>query len=477
MTGRLLVLILMLACGNTPKAYAMPIQAESDEIKLRRAVRDFRMYSHGAAADLEGTFARQYIRLMPNQLNEIRLVTTRFQRLAQEIKNRDAPSPEQKYQDLLELRTEQNQNLVALLTPEQSARLRNHNTWNRIIHNGLAYSLHSGKLADDLELSKAERNMVRAATHSIANTYHRTAAKAQNDFINAALDSLPNNKCDDIRNLLKPIIIHAGTLWPINRSMLGKPSWEVATRSKLRSQMNQELQSEGWADEIENHWDVGRNVRDPELNSFQVLDLFHRTVMLFSPDRDAEFFDLQKSQQIEILKLQKLADHESRLIKGSDRSKEEKLNKLNELKDEYQAAFEELFQPKQLKRIKPYELSIDLLGQGFAFALVNGSIAHHFELSIDERTAAYNAVRKAAEVYSATIVSAQKEAIARLRAELPPEKQTSFDRLLDPHYLENGNFWPIDMSMLKSEQHASPGNLYMFGDRISTIINQRESTK
>ena len=190
-----------------------------DDKRLTNEVEYFGM-GRGFVQTIEATHVSEFIELIGEQRTELYDIQQSYRAKADSIVAQSGLSLIQRYEQLVQLRDQQDSDLKNVLLPDQLHRLEFFDRYVRILDQGFANSLINGDLVGVLDLSDAERIEVNKAAEKMSLEYREVLIKAQLKAISRIRKSLPEVKRNKFDEILEPLLAEDGTFWDVDTRML-----------------------------------------------------------------------------------------------------------------------------------------------------------------------------------------------------------------------------------------------------------------
>ena len=190
-----------------------------EEKKFEFEVKYFNM-SEGFASSIANPAAQRFIEIVEQQKKQIAGILSAAKKESKKIKRDSKQNARDKYDSLLKVRNQQDNDLRQVLLKEQLEQIKLFPFYEGICRQGFAASLINGPLAQHLDLSNAERIKAREAAHEAIERYRQSVSKAQVKAIAKLQQSLPEAKQKKLNALLKPLFRGNGAFWDVDVSNL-----------------------------------------------------------------------------------------------------------------------------------------------------------------------------------------------------------------------------------------------------------------
>jgi hypothetical protein len=195
------------------------LSSQDREVDFETEVRMFNLES-GLAGKLRNSLTSTFLELVESQEKEIQEIALTSRKRADEIKKDETQTSVEKLKQLNELRVEQDKRLSDVLLPHQMKKLEKFNHFVIILNEGLADSLANGLIANELELSTAERDLVKSEAAKALEDYKNDMKDAQKKAVAKLKKSLPKNKQVRFQEYIDFVSKADGTIWNYPTNML-----------------------------------------------------------------------------------------------------------------------------------------------------------------------------------------------------------------------------------------------------------------
>ena len=195
------------------------VVSQTELSDTERQVKYFDM-SSGLAAKLENRMVDNYLEIIESQRKKIKKLKKEYLDRGKQVQQSTKLTAEQQLAQLEKLRTEQNKALQKILLPHQVRRLEGFALFLVINQEGFANSMVHGFVAKHLELSVAERRIVRDEAAKALEEYEKAVIRAQKKAIASLRASIPKGKQKKLDDMLEPMLHADGSFWKPWKFML-----------------------------------------------------------------------------------------------------------------------------------------------------------------------------------------------------------------------------------------------------------------